>query len=356
VSGDHFSQATIEDIAWDEAVLSSQFAAFGRALAGERVGLDALDVRLSPLQQILLANALSKGPPYPSRQGRGRTKPTERELNPILSTALARYRGEAQLPLPWIAGSTGQAWTFLTNLYLAQLTARFDDGISVMLRRANATGRLTGTQRQQLNGLLFQPLQNADQHGRNANPQRTFCGVAARVVDAPIPATPSLAEYLTALEETNAPAVRGPTQLLELIVHDNGPGIATHFYNAKRKEGEPDLHTLGVFHEWLFLNQAFERHQTSKPIGFRRATTNRLSIPGVGLAGMLSATKQLRAFLELRTGRLRAFQWYREGQVIADQNMLQPNGLPAAAATLPGTVLRFFVPLQAASETSGQGE
>ncbi len=303
---------------------------------------------LSPLPQILLANAIGNVD-MPITSNLHTIGRASSGANSILSTAIGRYRGEEQLPIPWLTHAPESSWAIVNALYLAQLTARFDDSVSVLLHFANATGTLSSLQRQQLNGLLFHPLQNADQHGRHADPKRTFAGVSARIVSGPEPETPSITEYLAALDATWPARPHSRREMLELIVHDNGLGIAAHFYNATRKPGDPDFNDLSLFGEWQRLNNAFERHQTSKRVTFRRATGT-LAMPGVGLAGLLNATKQLRAFLELRTGRLRAFQWYRADDVIADRNLLRPDGLPAAAPRLVGTIFRFFVPLYGPSD------
>jgi len=336
--GDLPKQDLREDSEWDAQVLGTSVGTYRQLLAGEFTKVRWPADRLAPLQQVLLANAL-----YIGAEGKATFDlDTVGLRNAILDAGVKRLKGAEQLSLPWIQSPPGVAWITLNALYLASLTPQFDDSISVLLFQAGAAGRLSSLRRQQLNGLLFHPLQNADQHGRQKSPSRTFSGVSAQIVLHLAPETPSLIEYRRALGESFAAS---GDQFLELIVHDNGPGIAFHFYDATREEGNPELIELPLFHEWAKLNGAFERHATSKPKLFRRSTTRSSMPPGIGLAGMLSAAKQLRAFLELRTGRLRVFQWYREDDSIPDQNLLRPDQLPAAAGRVSGTIFRFLVPL-----------
>lgn len=333
-------QDSKEDSLWDATVLGPYLELYEALLEGKHDSVPLSTASLTPLQQVLLVNAMSlnAGPNWRSLKGKGARQ------NAILSAATLRLAGGEQLSLPWATSPRDGAWTFLGTLYLATLSPQFDDAVSVLLFLAKGTGRLSALRRQQLNGLLFHPLQNADQHGRNAIPEHTVAGVSARVIRLDAPETPSLTNYQTSLGSTFA---EGEGEFLELLVHDNGPGIALHFYNAKRSVDDSDLFDLPLFHEWQKLNGAFERHATSKPVAFRRSTTQEKRMPGVGLAGMLSAAKQLRAYLELRTGRLRAYQWYREGDSIPDRNLLQPNELPNAAHRIGGTIFRFLVPLDA---------
>jgi hypothetical protein len=357
VSPEVLVQAGVEDAAWDRVVLGERFDLYERMLRGDIPKRVEIRDSLTPLQQVLLANAYSNVPRATAGDAKRLLEGMEvSKANVILSAAIARYETPAQLSIPWISPGPGYCWTGLNALYLTQLTGRFDDSVSVLLYGAQATGRLTAVRRHQLNGLLFHPLQNADQHGRNPDPALTFAGVSARIVKVAEPKTPSITEYFSSLADVWPLEGNDPRELLELIVHDNGSGIATHFYNATREPNDPDLDTLPLFNEWGRLNNAFERHQTSKPVGFRRATTGTLGMPGVGLAGLLRATKQLRAYFELRTGRLRVFQWYRPTDVIPDQNMLRPPGLPAAAPALASTVFRFFVPLDRPLGSGGSME
>src|SRR5439155_2749999 len=162
----------------------------------------------------------------------------------------------------------------------------------------------------------------------------------ARMVKTIFPLTPSAREYLSATKPGSAGADR---RFLELVIHDDGLGIAPHFYNSKRKLSEPQLTDFDATKEWLWLNLAIELHRSSKttPPAEPRRTV------GVGLVAMLTALKQLSAFVELRTGRIRAFQWYRTDERVQDRYQLLPKGAPAPAVHLPGTVFRVFVPLPA---------
>jgi hypothetical protein len=370
---DNLSQDPAEDSDWDRLVLGEFYTLYERLhsdrshdagavrdLLAQAARLD----RLSPLGQVLLANALSEaiagagiGPqgPGPSGEvagrpdlgrsaalGSSRVHQSLRTAAPVLAAAVARFSGDTQLTLPWIGGETGRTWAPVGALYLSQLTAQFDDAVSTLLHFAGAIGRFADERRQRLNGLLFHPLQNADQHGRRTRGAPPFGGIAARIVNGYDAEPPSFVAYRDHLGRR---LTRPPTAYLEIVVHDNGVGIARHYYEAKRRQGDPDLEALPLFHEWQTLYSAFERHQSSKPVAFRRATTRPGAGPGIGLGGLLHAVKHLRAYLELRTGRLRAFQWFSDDEVIAHTLLLKPAGLPAEAPRLPGTVFRIFVPL-----------
>jgi hypothetical protein len=359
-------QAPVEDAEWDRHVLGPLFGHYEKLLnsppgaGGRELEHDLLELveeialkqagPLGPLPQVLLSNACADAMGA-EKQDRKRvsTRPFRRRgaafdrlatSAPLFAAAIARYYGEEQLALPGITNAPGLSWSPLGSLYLANLTAQFDDSVSVLLHFAGAVGRLEELRRRQLNSLLFHPLQNANQHGRHATYEWSFSGVAVRLVQGLNPETPSFAEYRAAL----GARFEGSVRFLEVVVHDNGIGIAAHFYDAKRAPEDPDLFALHPFHEWETLRHAFERHQTSKPASFRRATQPG-SMPGVGLVGLLSALKQLRAYLELRTGRLRVFQWYREEDQIPNKDLLQPAGLPAPGPRLSGTTFRMLVPL-----------
>lgn len=372
---DTLAQAPVEDVDWDRFVLGPYFEVYRRLLAsGDEApkpqaraeeffargflvaGMPETQTALPSLAQVLLANALTgvsapavpnaevQAAPSRAPQVSASRRRDLRQVNPLLAAALDRYCGDMQMALPWIGNEPGRARSALGSLYLAKLTAQFDDSVSVLLHYAGATGRLMPVRRQLLNALLFHPLQNADQHGRHPWREQTFSGVAARIVDGLQPQTPSFTAYRATLGERFAD---GRGAFLEVIVHDNGVGIASHFYEAKRNPTDPNLFSLHPFHEWETLLNAFERHQTSKPGSFRRATTGADVRPGVGLVGLLSALKQLRAYLELRTGRLRVYQWYRDEDVIPDSQLLKPRGLPVAGLRVPGTIFRLLVPLDA---------
>ena len=164
-----------------------------------------------------------------------------------------------------------------------------------------------------------------------------------RVTDRSAMLTPSMETYAEYVRSTGVQTDR----FLECVIHDSGAGIARHFAAANRlayatqgDDGEP-------FSEWLALHGAFERHATSKPVGFVNRTTDPYATPGVGLAGLLTALKRIRGYLEVRTGRLRVWQWYRDEHIIPNSKLVRPYDLPDAAPRIRGTIVRVLVPLPA---------
>lgn len=368
-------QPRAEDADWDRLVLGPYFDLY-QLLIGEHSGLEpggdvsvvikqvdraipSAPAGLSPIAQVLLANAFTAtmlraaSPVGGPNSGAASTLRSLRRFdfvrfNPLLSAAVDRIYGTDQISFPWLNNEPGQAWASLGSLHLTSLASQFDDSVSTLLHYAAAAGRLVRMRRHTLNPLLFHPLQNAREHGQLSKAERSFGGVAARVVARQDPETPSFVIYRQAL---GAQFADNRGAFLEVTVHDNGVGIASHFHEAKRNPGEPELSARDPAVEWTTLVGAFERHQTSKPVSFRRITTQVGSTPGVGLAGFLSALKQSHAYMELRTGRLRVFQWYREGERIDQRLLLQPSVPPAAGVRVIGTIFRILIPL---SDTSAQ--
>jgi hypothetical protein len=329
-----------EDGLWDAAVLGPQFDAFSAWRSGNVNLLLTPRHELPPLQQVLLANAASAT----ARRARAVDVRMIRrcsDSNPLLSRALEVYVSPTHAACVLAAEDT-YAWSALDDFYLYSLDERFDEGVSLLLHRVGADSAFDDEPRWWLNALLFHALQNARQHGRtNATAAcRSFSGIAARIVNEVTPLTPSVSAWLDAVR----PELGGERpRFLELVIHDDGPGVAAHYYDARTAAGIGAIYDRPLADEWTFLNGAFEHHAGIRKL--RALGTG--GEPVHGLAGMLSAVKRLRGYMELRSGRLRAYRWYRADEAIVNgaQQLLLPGELPAAAPALTGTVVRFFVPL-----------
>jgi hypothetical protein len=320
----------LESLEWDAAVLGEHYSIFLSLLSGGQIKAFP-SIQLLPLQQVLLVNAFS------SRGDRRGSLPFLPPVNSLVHNAALLRSTRQQTQLPLQESGENFTWFPLNNFHLRSLSAAFNENVSILLHRTGATSLLTDPQRTIINSLIFHPLQNARDHGVATDPHR-FSGISTRVTEQIAPLAPGIKEYLDHLSAAS-PRHR---LFLEIVIHDDGSGISNHFYRSKTKPEAPGLYTRPIEAEWTFLNQAFERHATSK---YFATITSALEAPGIGLAALMGSLKRLNAFMELRTGRLRVYRWFQNDELIPRQAMLLPpspsNPLPA----VPGTVFRFFVPL-----------
>jgi hypothetical protein len=338
----------IEDSEWDGAVLGP-LEPLSRGF-GNLASLRMIDwPRFSPISQLLLLARSWAGTPE---------SPT--------TTHLAR-RGDTDLPFLVAHGlrmidhpdalSAAErpadfAWRSLYDLSLQQLDERFENIISQMLADAGATEHLTSQRRRRLSYLLFHPLQNALQHASPLSIRsgsRGFGGVAIRVVDDIVPATPSSGEYRAALSKRFSDQHR----FIEITIHDDGQGIAEHYARltliTDERNASVSVYSLEPEREWLFLKSAFERHATSR---FFRDSVDRLSgddvthSPGIGLAAMITAVRILDVYFEVRCGRMRLYRWFRDGERVSQQHLTHPEVPPEPLPLVRGTLIRLFVPFR----------
>jgi hypothetical protein len=250
------------------------------------------------------------------------------DADPLIRAALER----STTPLT----NEAYLWHPVSFFFLRYLGAEFEDGISLLINRLKLENIDVQTFRY-LCHLFFHPLQNIQQHGTTGSKPQ-FAGVLTRVVSEPFPDTPAIAEYRNALGLNHS-----DQRYLEAIFHDEGLGIAEHYYNSQEDHISKPFSNLHPFYEWVRLNRAFERHATSKD--FHRRTSSTDMPPGVGLASLMRSLKSLRAFLELRTGRYRVYRWFRETEGIPLSSMLLPIDQPEILSPIRATVLRLFIPI-----------
>jgi hypothetical protein len=314
-----------ESSGWEEAVFGPSYGVYAAILASREIPIPSSTTKLTPVQQILLANAVSLH----------QSRPTG--INPYVSSnsllaQAARLRTEASLET---VQEAEYSWWRTSGLYLRRLDAEFDEVVSRILHSSSAMGRMTEESRVLVNHLLFQPLQNVRDHA--TTDPLTFSGISTRIIERPEPLTPSLSTYLEYINPENQRRF-----FLEVIIHDDGPGIANHYYRSKASGDAFELFSRPLFSEWTYLNAAFERHATSKRF---RQTASTLEQPGIGLAALLNSVKRTRSYFELRTGRMRVYRWYREDEQIFWGSTLLPKSELQELHHIPGTVFRIFIPL-----------
>ncbi len=331
----------IEDSGWDTAVLGPSGARIADAPA---LSLESVlqSAALSPLAQALIQHRLTENQlaaaPSPSAIAAstgGLFSPRLRHRNGLRETETL--------------STPAFTWLPIGALPLAELNQSFANRIAVAIETQLDHWQLTPKQSRRVAYLLFHPLQNITQHAVSSQHARAepFGGLALKVTEVPEPQTPSLKEYI-AFARSRA---RTPGPFLELIIHDDGEGIAQHFARHQLQMQGISNHDLqGVDHsrEWNYLKSAFERHTSSKyfiatvdqrddDIAFR---------PGIGLAAMIAAVRALNVYLEVRAGRLRAYRWFKPEEKLIRDNLIHPDIPPAACPYLRGTLIRMLLPLE----------
>ena len=265
----------------------------------------------------------------------------------LIQEAIRVYDGTAELQARLAPQNRSYTWLALGSLPLDEQGPVFAYRIAEALRDVGAVGLLAETPRQHLNNLLFQPLQNALAYGwtkRTAAQQRPFAGLVLRVVDASVLAGASKNAYKKALSPDRATA-----GFLEAIVHDDGPGIAAHFFAAHQKS-QGSLYERDLAWEWTALQHAFERHLSSRPRYLERRINQQAFEPGIGLFAVLNALKVLDGYMEVRCGRLRLYRFLlNDVHFRVDEPLLHPSHFQEKPAPLiSGTLLRFLLPLDTA--------
>lgn len=322
----------IDEALWDSAATELPGNWFNDWIEGQAT----IDSSLSPLAQVMISLRIAQ-------TGIIRMLPLH-EHAPILHQSLLHYSGTT-LSSAFIDESTGAMilWAPALRLHTSSFTAKFGNQIARMLNRLEILPFFSELTRKYLLNLIFHPLQNTQRHGRKgAVLGSPFSGISMRVVPAIQPLATSAFQYLT--EVIGAP--ESGMRFLEIIIHDDGLGIAEH-YRRSRVEHAHDLQAFDVSREWVWLKRAFERHVSSRI--FRESVDAVGYQPGIGLASMLSAAKHLRCFVEVRAGRLRAYQYFQHDERISWSVLLRPNSIPPEGAHLPGTIIRLFVPLPESS-------
>ncbi len=304
---------------WESALFGDEYPAFLKVLSAEEVLLPNPAGRLSPMAEILWSTAFQHSV-APDTFPEGTSE--------LLQAALVK----SSTPIH----NENLVWMPVSFFFLRYIGTEFEDGISILLNRIGL-GPLDIEVFRFLCHLFFHPLQNIQQHA-SAGASASFAGVTTRIVESPYPQTPAVSEYRESLGLTD-PGQR----FLEMIFHDEGVGIAEHFYRSQaRSTDAKPFEALHPTFEWARLNQAFERHATSKD--FERRTTTDIP-PGVGLASLMRSLKTLRGFLELRSGRYRVYRWFASSDIIPRASMLLPTLPPEVLSPVKGTILRLFIPI-----------
>lgn len=94
------------------------------------------------------------------------------------------------------------------------------------------------------------------------------------------------------VDDSGRPRAAADAAFLEMTVFDTGPGLAQRWL-AKNNPGK-SLDDIDIDNEVKVVQECFEQH----------ATTKDSQVSGHGLSLVLSALKELNAFLRLRTGRV----------------------------------------------------
>lgn len=145
----------------------------------------------------------------------------------VASTPLLRGLQQQQLgraPEPIASNIARAVWAPLSSLSVFDRDNKFENSLSRLLSYVGMQ-RMDVHERRYLENLIFQPLQNAWLHGLARDFTKGFAGCALRVIDRPSPATPSLETY-EGLVGRRFSSIRG---FLEVLVHDDGPGIGQRF-------------------------------------------------------------------------------------------------------------------------------
>jgi hypothetical protein len=323
------SQAkVIAEDGWHEAALP-----FAEGATDPWSGAVPLQPFPTPLTQVLLSLRLAGANGAPAR---------ELPPNTILREAVQHYARGAR-PEPFLDEGLGMLWAPVNRLHTSALNARFSNQVSRMTHRLGAGLAFVHERRSYLENLLFHPLQNAYLHAGRRQGGLDFAGLSMRRTRTMEPFTASMQEYHHDVFESSFDVESG---FLEVLIHDDGEGIAAHYRNSK----VPNARPLAHFHqnrEWVWLKRAFERHASSRY--FRESVDSEGYQPGIGLAATLSAVKHLGAYLEVRCGRIRGFQFFPSTMRISRESLLRPDTVPAEGPFFRGTIIRIFVPIQSKS-------
>jgi hypothetical protein len=102
----------------------------------------------------------------------------------------------------------------------------------------------------------------------------------------------TLSNQKVRVDESGRPRAASDAAFLEMTVFDTGPGLVRRWL-GKNDPGK-SLDDIDIESEVRVVQQCFEQH----------ATTKDSQVSGHGLSLVLSALKELNAFLRLRTGRV----------------------------------------------------
>lgn len=136
--------------------------------------------------------------------------------------------------------------------------------------------------------------------------------------------TGPLADYFSALQRSLRSDL-SDTQFAEFTVADSGVGISAHYGSRV------NIYASNFDDEATLVRRAF-RMSEEAPAG---------SWAGVGLSKVQEATRDLRAFLAIRTGRVEATKHFIDAP---DDDLLSITIRPDARALLGGTALTLLVP------------
>lgn len=316
--------------AWDLAVLGHSFPA-------RRLGDRAYWTGPGSAEPLRGAVAVA----FALAQEDGVERPALRSIpgeTPLLRALKRHMEGTPELEL-LPRDEAGTAWVSLSRFPVSGgLSPVFEETVWSLLDTLPTRGWFKeDSRRRYLVNLLFHPLQNARQHARR-DPDGTpvplaFSGMACQVTERPLVTSPAVREYL---DHT----AREGQRYLELIIHDDGCGIAEHFRRSRDPDVIVSLSQGPVSAEFMWLKYAFERHASSKFL--ERA--ERAFAPGVGLWAMLVALRAVGALLEVRTGRVAAHRYFDPDERLTAASLLLPEVLTDPGMNLRGTILRLLIP------------
>jgi hypothetical protein len=320
-----------DDAGWDSAVFGTRLR--DDLLKGFSSSVSQLNSdSLSPLQQALIAGRLS-----------------DQAIKELHSASLANAPVLAHLiPAKGVATEGGEsegfAWMPLTKLSVQSIDTRLEVQIARLIDACRPGSTISGRPLERLVHLVFHPLQNVWQHAREASRSGNAGGIAVRLVNEITPLTPSVKEYLSAHR------LATDTRFLELVLFDDGDGVALHFHRySRQRDNQPvdDIYSGPVEREWLILKTAFERHSTSKHFQWSvsQSPNDKAFAPGIGLAAMINMTRVLNTYFEIRCGRLRLYRWFEPGERVMAHQLTLPKTPPRAAEVVRGTLIRFLVPI-----------